>query len=460
MNKYNFFVIGLVCGFCSLVNTHSYAQDSSERLLPEEKKKFAPLIDLPILELPFQTSNSFPTYYSFRQSMLLSYDNAEVLSHTIEQINFEYRWQKMLTTFVVVYFDEYLPLGGSWMHEEWHRAVMSNRKISSYNTVNDVPVGKSLIPVNRVSDEDLIRLKSSNPADLVRLEEAGMEAQTQYNLYSETKAFLKEKDQLRGPADFHFVNLWVNTLNVIGYVNTCSGSQADTSTADQNTADGSNVSARDFAGLDCTAWVYDLYRWREPYTNRGVHPSGVGVNRYITYSMLSSREKSFLSQQASLSFLNLVDPFLFRYNRFRTSVGGENLDWNARLSHELTAFGGTVDVTAWADYLGHNYFAQFHYGFTDSRVAPGLTFAELEKPLPFQKWTYNVTGTLWSQPHLLQTDNSSQDLVEDLNIEFNYRPVGDWQYYFGLEGKNYGWIPGVVALDAQAIFWLGLRSQL
>ena len=35
-----------------------------------------------------------------------------------------------------------------------------------------------------------------------------------------------------------------------------------------------NIAKRDFVGLDCNAWVYDLFRPNEPYELRGIHPIG------------------------------------------------------------------------------------------------------------------------------------------------------------------------------------------
>ena len=54
-----------------------------------------------------------------------------------------------------------IPLYDVWMHEEWHRAVMTQRNISSHNGVYNFDFGSSSIPVDRVTDDDLIRLKKN-----------------------------------------------------------------------------------------------------------------------------------------------------------------------------------------------------------------------------------------------------------------------------------------------------------
>lgn len=69
----------------------------------------------------------------------------------------------------------YFPVGDAWLHEEFHRAFMSQYGISSYDGVYDLKVGSEVIAVYKVRDEDLVRLKDDDPADMVRLPAAGLE---------------------------------------------------------------------------------------------------------------------------------------------------------------------------------------------------------------------------------------------------------------------------------------------
>jgi len=70
--------------------------------------------------------------------------------------------------------------------------------------------------------------------------------------------------------------------------------------------EGTNILIRDFVGMDFTSWVYDLFRPNEPYTNRGIHPSGVGIKRYIKTSDLTKEEQSYLKLQGFLSLFNFI----------------------------------------------------------------------------------------------------------------------------------------------------------
>src|SRR6185369_11033773 len=150
---------------------------------------------------------------------------------------------------------------------------------------------------------------------------------------------------------FNYGVLWLAKVNSILYVYTSGTSNADGLTDEVNAKEGANVPKRDFTGLDFTAWVYDLHRPDEPYAARGVHPSGVGIDRYIRYSDLSDAEKSYLRLQGYLQVLNLIDPNLFGFTRFtaRRRAGTDGADgaapprppieWMLSAFHLLAPFG-------------------------------------------------------------------------------------------------------------------------
>jgi hypothetical protein len=65
--------------------------------------------------------------------------------------------------------------GEGWVHEEFHRAMMTRHRVNSFNDMNTFPFGRELISVNSITDEDLIRFKAESPVDFVRMHIAGME---------------------------------------------------------------------------------------------------------------------------------------------------------------------------------------------------------------------------------------------------------------------------------------------
>ena len=411
--------------------------------------KMAPIrLDLPLIEAPLNFGTHDYTFPTMRQSLEGSNDFYFATHRALGGDWRNHRWRIWLVMGEDLLM-EWLPLGSAWMHEEWHRAVMSNRGIGSYNDVYNFPIGSSLIAVSHVTDEDLIRLKRDFPADQVRLSAAGMESQTVQNIAVEKRHFYDNVDT------FDEVLLLSNTVGNIFYMWTCATSQANSSTDSQNNSDGSNVSKRDFTGLDCTGWVYDLFRPDEPYAARGVHPSGVGINRYIRYSDLTGKERDFLRRNAIFSSFNLVDPFLLGFDRFHTTFFGEDVTWNARFSHYLTSFGYTIDANLFWQMRGRKMFAQLHNGVNDSAYFPGLTLQWLDEPM----WgtLLTVGATLWSQPRGQRVTESNSSMLIDGMARVKY-PLTDRVFpYVEVEAKTPGWIAGNVFLDRDVTTWLGFE---
>ena len=119
----------------------------------------------------------------------------------------------------------WMPLGDAWLHEEWHRAVLGRRGISSFNDVYNLPLFSDSIAVSHVRDAELAQLKQNHPAEFVRLSAAGIEAQYEFNLELEKDRFFS------GVRNANGFLLWMNALNSIAYLDTCASAQSDTLTA-------------------------------------------------------------------------------------------------------------------------------------------------------------------------------------------------------------------------------------
>ncbi|MGZ3723541.1 MAG: hypothetical protein ACXVA9_11450, partial [Bdellovibrionales bacterium] len=321
-------------------------------------------LDFPVIDAPYNFTVKGYLAPSMRQSLAVSTDFYEALHRGIEGPEGSAQWRKWLVIPADI-ISFYLPLSAGWMHEEWHRAVMSRRGIASYNDINDFPIGRGLIAVSHETDEDMIRLKKEHPYEQVRLSAAGMESQTAQNLLFDEHHFFQDAKT------FDRSTMIFNAANVSFYMADCASKHADTSTDKQNDDDGANISKRDFTGLDCTGWVYDLFRPDEPYQARGVHPSGVGIKRYIRYSDLNDNERSFLRKNMMLSLLNFADPFLIGFDRFKANIFGRDIFWNARLSHFITSFGYTVDANLFLRWEDKKFLLQLHNGFNTETYFPG-----------------------------------------------------------------------------------------
>ena len=130
----------------------------------------------------------------------------------------------------------------------------------------------------------------------------------------------------------------INQINTLSYFDICLVDDSDeiTDLQNQRTVE---IESRDFAGLDCNAWVYDMQRPDEPFEDRGVHPYGEGIDRYRSLEDLSDSEIELLQEARRMHFLNLLNPHFFGINGIHYSKGR----WNFRLGSVPTPFGYTID---------------------------------------------------------------------------------------------------------------------
>ena len=415
-----------------------------------------PLFDIPLLDAPYNFTDGY-TAPSMRQSLLWTKDVYQFAHNQLEQAFSERRGWRLATTIGFDVLMTWMPLGDSWLHEEWHRAVMGRRGIPSYNDVYNLPVFSDAISVSHVTDTDLNLLKQNHPADFVRLSAAGIEAQYELNLELEKDMFFS------GPRNTNGFLLWMNALNSIAYLDTCAGKDADTFTADFNIQDGANVPKRDFTGLDCTAWVYDLHRPNEPYRERGVHPSGVGIDRYISWSDLTSAERGYLRRQRNLSLLNLIDPFLFRHHSSAAThpMNGSPLRWNATLRHHLTSFGYSIDANLFLHTTQFDALAIVHSYHNQRHSFPGLSIELRRLPLEVFSIPFHVstTAALWQQPQQQRFDTGEGALGGQFAVRIDYPLHKLWDVYVETGWKTAGWVAGNVYLDTNISLRAGALTR-
>ena len=437
-----------LASFPALFSARAQAQQSSPT-----KRTLNANADVVLFDAPYNSSG-LPRYPSMSQSLSITKTFYEVSHGTLEQRidPYEDGWQGFFNRLAFVGFDVLtmsLPPASAWMHEEWHRAVMGNRNIDSHNGVYNLK-GGSTIPVDRVTDEDLIRLKEESNADFVRLSTAGMESEHQLALAVEKDHFF------RGTRTFDYPALALFKMSPALYVGACSGSESNRITDESNDEDGADIPKRDFTGLDCNAWMYDLQRPDEPYSARGTHPSGVGINRYRKFSDLSKGEKDFLRLQSQLTWLNLVDPFIFGYESFGSSP------WNANLGHDLTPFGYTVDVNLFRTWpMGAKSLATLHVFRNGVRSFPGFDFERQVSPAAAQMMDSRLLSYrfgIWQQPKGLRFDTAEGTLGGLIGAKFRLLTVREVDLYTELLHKTQGWVPGVVKLDHGTNVQVGVRT--
>jgi hypothetical protein len=414
-------------------------------------------LDLPVLDssVNLGAEAAFP---SMAQSLALTRSFYQ-LGHTAVQRRFAGRSRSGVLALAA--FDalaNWLPLGSTWLHEEWHRAVLSQYGIGSRNDVYDLDLFAESVSVSGVTDADLEWLKREHPADLVRLRAAGFEAETELQNALEAERFFQ-----RSASRDSFV-LWANAVNTLAYMSLCASHEADDFTRKANKDDGADVGRRDVSGLDCTAWVYDLFRPDEDYAARGAHPSGVGVDRYIAYSDLSEAERDYLRLQRNLSLVNLIDPFLFGRDHFEAvnPIDGRTLRWNANARHYLAPFGYALAANLYLNGGDEGFLATAWAYVNDVHVLPGLELRWVEQPLTVagRPLRLSARAALWSQPQdqLFRAREAHSGGLLGARVAF---PVGRrWTLYAEAEAKSEGWVPGNASLDADSTLRAGVIARV
>ena len=415
------------------------------------------ILELPVIDYPFNWSDGY-TAPSMQQSLHITKD---VYQYSHYKLGKRFESRPVARTLSIIGFDVvslWLPFGAAWMHEEWHRAVMSQHAISSFNEIYEFPLFAETISVKHVKDDDLIRLKKQYPADMVRLHAAGIEAQYELN-------FALEKDRFfLHPPTLDDAILWVNYINNISYLYTCASDQSNTITEEIQQQEGDDISERDFTGLDCDAWVYDLFRPDEPYEQRGTHPSGVGLKRYIKNDDLTGDEQDFLKTNFRLSLLNLVNPFLYRFEFFTATnpLNRQPFRWNATLRHHLTSFGYSIDANFFYQQNSVNAMAIVHHYFNNTHFYPGLELALVRFPVSVfnSRLPLSVRSSVWLQPTAQRFDADSSELGGIATLKFNFPSYRQWETFLEMEAKTQGWVAGNVYLGNNFSVRLGVAAKL
>ena len=402
----------------------------------------------PVIDAPYNFSSGY-SFPSMDQSLALCKNIAQV-SHSLIIDGMGGLDQRGCVHFLVVaafdYFYFYLPPGYAWLHEEWHRAVMGRRGISSRNDVYDFDIFAESIAVSRVADDDLVYLKRLHPAEMVRLHAAGNEAEIELTLAMRRDSFFSGRS-----VRYDLISWWMNLANSWAYIHLCTTDEADSDTDEANTADGADMGRRDFTGLDFTAWVYDLFRPGEPYEARGVHPSGVGIDRYIKRSDLTGAERSYLELQRNLFILNFLSPQMFGLDRFllRDPFTGRALSFNFAASHHLTCFGYDAAAHLFFREGDINLAVTLHQYAANSLHLPGIDISLVRYRIdtPVASIYASATAALWLQPRDLLFHDGYARPGGLFRLALSFPVTDRLELYLQGEAKTRGWVAGIVYLE-------------
>jgi hypothetical protein len=340
-----------------------------------------------------------------------------------------------------------------WTHEEYHRAVMTRNQVNSFDDMNKFPIGSETVSVSHVSDEALIRFKRERPSDFTRMHVAGIEGEYLLVEKLQRNNFYYHQNLL------HEFTCLFSTLNSIMYVQMCAiPDQADPMTDGFNTNE-KTISGRDFTGLDFTGWAYDLFKPGEPYTERGIHPLGNSIDRYIKTTDLTSQELSYLKKQGYLQWLNCLSPMLFGFRTIRLSKNG--LYGNMAIRNFLTSFGNDISCNIYLKNHDYNFFAAYHHAQNYEHAFPAieLQLIDYEKNLGTSTLLLSPRVMMGLQPLDQDFDTSSGSFLGLAECKLELITKGFIHPYIEVSAKTKGWVAGNEFLNANLSGRIGIVSR-
>jgi len=421
------------------------------------RQSFGIRTDIPFLDMPYNLSNGGRAP-SMSQSLAIAEGFYEVAHPAIQRA---FGTHTVLTNISLVLFDTFggmLPAADGWLHEEFHRSVLGSRGVNSFDDIYKLNLVADAVSVSHVNDADLVRMKSEHPADYVRAAAAGIEGENQ--LIEQL-----EKNRFYGDSRANNVPLyWLTKLNSTFYVWSGVSSETDSLTDQMNLSDGVDIAKRDWVGHDFTAWVHDLFRPTEAYQARGVHPSGVGINRYIRAKDLTREEHDFLAREGHLQLLNFLDPNLLGFEgvTLRDPRNGADVRVNASAGHYLTSFGHTVDVNLFVKEGATNLFVVLHRYTNGARSLPGMEVQLLEAPVTVagKELAVSPRAALWLQPRDQGFRTTSSQPGGLFALRVRKATAARMAAFAELEAKTAGWVAGNVHLERNVSLRIGASVRL
>lgn len=343
--------------------------------------------------------------------------------------------------------------GPVWLHEEFHRNGITHQCISSHNdTYYRLSGGQPSGSVSKVRDEDLIRWKQTRPQEMIRSFAAGTEAQYQLVRNMRKDNFFKQTN---------YANVIMNILitkQAVDYVNQYRHLDYDPQ-ADSSNKYEATISQRDYVGWDFTAWVYDLFKPNEPYSNRGPHANGVGLKRTIYKDDLSNEEIKYLNKMGKLQYLNFISPAMIGVSRIKV---GKQSSFSFAIRHLLNSFGYDLGADLFINKKGSQWFIGLHSYHNKNKFFPGI---EIEKPsfkmaMGKIKTEFQARAMLWLQPKDQSFTTTKSEAGGLLQLRSNFPFSKTFSMYSELEAKTAGWVAGNPYLTKNLSLRMGILLNL
>ena len=433
--------IYLLVILCLLIPFSVFAQSetSVRNIYPALK------LDLPLFDFPYQIDamntvghGFFGSYanLSMAQSLAIStdiisgfhygmkvfYDEVPIKNNKLKKVL--YAGGTALGDFLF----RLLPLFGGdvWLHEEYHRAVLPEFGIRSFNSEYLIDVSIALGGYVDIKFSDEVYLKKESVADFTRLYVAGMEGellrveQLQRNNFFYNQKLLNE------------IQYWLSIYQVVAYV---------------NLTNFINSPADDFY-TDYTVWTYALFQPDEPLSERGYYAVD-----------LTKVERDYLKLQGGLQLFNVLSPMMFGIRTI--PLGDTGFEGNFAFRHYLTSFGADIPASVFLKYRQFNMAFTYHSYLNYEYYFPAIEAELVDYPFSIGKLNMYLSPRvlIGMQPKNQEFKAASPDFLGLFGLRVDFNLSNHILPYIDFTAKTRGWVAGNEYLTANASVRLGVSAR-
>lgn len=342
------------------------------------------------------------------------------------------------------------PLGGGWLHEEYHRAMLATNRVASKNPFDDYHLDITDGSVKNIYDNALRNFKKNDPYGFNRMLIAGAEGELLSARRMQENNFFNNANLPAELVSFFYINSAATYFS-------SNYSNIDSTSIQANRTE-SNMLIRDFTGHDFSGWIWHLFKPDIPYDSLGIHPSGVGINRYITSDRLTQQEKYYYEKTKSLAVLNFISPMIFGFRKIRLKEGTYG---NFAIQYQPTSFGVDLEFRF---YLMNKYnkycFSLHNYrNYNNNFYSAELNWVDFSfKKL--EKFSFTSRIMVGTQPKNQEFFTNRSRFFGVLSVSTIYRINNHLGAYWQLQAKSDGWVAGDEYLKSMIRLRAGMSLTL
>ena len=317
----------------------------------------------------------------------------------------------------------YSPFGTTWLHEEYHRAMLTQHGVMSSNPTYRFPFGKAVLPIGGVTMEDFINMKEKGTPGFVRIYAAGIEGE--YLLIDNLQRnnfFYNQKL----PNEFLY---WWSTITANFYFQAAANSKV--------------------GGLlgDMGVWAYDLHNPEQTYRGDGSNIA------------LAEDARSYLKKQSYWHFLNFASPMLFGIRSI--PLGDSEFSGNFAMRHLLTSFGTAITAQFYLKNEVFNMAFAYHSYLNSSHYFPAVEVELIDYPVQLGMLGMYLSPRIifGMQPKDQDFRTNKPELLGLLGLRADFMTNSKFLPYIELTGKTNGWVAGNPYLNRGVNAGMGISAR-